>query len=66
MKKVVVVIRDTEVAGGLGSVEFKGKDLKMIDAASSLDFVPNKILIVKDGNEQLAVFNDWLYWKKVE
>jgi len=60
LKKVVVVIE------GLVEVRLEGKKLKMIDTSSDLGFIPSKILVVQDGKEQLAVFNEWLYWKKVE
>jgi len=60
LKKVVVVIE------GLVEVLFEGKDLKMIDSSSTvIGTMSGKILVVQNGNEQLAVFRDWLYWKKV-
>ena len=71
MKKVVVVVDKTINYCGDSlrldewrEEEFEGKSLKVIDASEI--GLTSKMLIVKDGNEELAVFRDWMYWKKVE
>jgi len=61
LKKVVVVVKFTNA-----DVTLEGNDLKMIDSASAMVAFSGKMLVVKDGKEQIAVFNEWLYWKKLE
>ena len=71
MKKVVVVVgQEVHQAGSAVHVvefreeTFEGKDLKVMD--TSTIGINSKILIIKDGDEDLAVFRDWMYWKKLE
>jgi len=58
LKKVVVVTKETEI-------KFEGNDLKMVDSSSGMTW-GGKTLIVNDGKKQLAVFNEWLYWKNLD
>ena len=71
MKKVVVVVAQakTYVSENLKVDEFReetfeGKNLEVLD--TSTVGVGAKLLIVRDGSENLAVFRDWMYWKKLE
>jgi len=78
LKKVVVVVsqnptvcqtKDMKVTE-FRQEEFEGKCLivinKLPDLSYSGSYYGSELLIVKDGKEELAVFKDWLYWKKVE
>ena len=68
LKKVVVVVDKTiNYCGTTLRLDewrqetFEGKNLKVFDATS----FNLKVLVVKDGEEELAVFRDWMYWKKI-
>ena len=67
MKKVVVV-RDEN------SVYFEGKNLQVINKKMGTPVVTEQrseyflleILVIKDGDEEIGVFQRWDYWKKLE
>jgi len=78
LKKVVVVVSQNPTVCQSGDIkvvefrqeEFKGKDLIVINklpeySAYGSGYYGSELLIVKDGKEELAVFKDWLYWKKI-
>lgn len=61
MKKIVVVVKGEKIL-------FKGDNLTAIDSTGR--FVEavnqiNKILIIKEGKENIAVFKHWNYWREV-
>jgi len=78
LKKVVVVVSQNPTVCQSGEMkvvefqqeEFEGKCLTVInklpDVSYTGTYYGSELLIVKDGKEELAVFKDWLYWKKVE
>jgi hypothetical protein len=57
LNEIVVVVGESKYF-------FKGKDLKVINKIiyESSQFV----LIIMDGNKDIAVFQKWDLWKKVE
>ena len=67
MKKVVVVI-------GEQSVLFEGENLQAINKKMGTPVVTEQrseyflleILVIKDGDEEMGVFQKWDYWKKLE
>ena len=67
MKKVVVVIDEN-------SVFFEGKNLQVINKKMGTPVVTEQrseyflleILVIKDGDEEIGVFQRWDYWKKLE
>lgn len=67
LKKVVVVIENTNVF-------FDGKNLQVINKKMGTPVITEQrseyflleILIVKDGDEEIGVFQRWDYWKKLE
>lgn len=65
MKKVEVVVPKGVEESNIYSNEYvrlEGEDLKVHDVHQK----DGCILVVKDGDEELAVFHVWLYWKKIE
>jgi len=67
LKKVVVVI-------GEQSVLFEGENLQVINKKMGTPVVTEQrseyflleILVIKDGDEEMGVFQKWDYWKKLE
>ena len=68
MLKKVVVVRDEN------SVFFEGKNLQVINKKMGTPVITEKrseyflleILVIKDGDEEIGVFQRWDYWKKLE
>jgi len=66
--KKVVVVRDEN------SVFFEGKNLQVINKKMGTPVITEKrseyflleILVIKDGDEEIGVFQRWDYWKKLE
>jgi hypothetical protein len=64
LKRVLVVVHDEKEF-------FEGTNLEVINRPAQVDIASTRIigpelLIVKDGKQELAVFQEWAYWKKVE
>jgi len=58
LKKIVVVVnKDKEVL-------IEGDNLKIIDKVSTSSQIG--LLVIMDGIVNIAVFQEWLYWKKIE
>ena len=68
MLKKVVVVRDEN------SVYFEGENLQVINKKMGTPVITEKrseyflleILVIKDGDEEIGVFQRWDYWKKLE
>ena len=58
MNKVVVVTAQS------GSVELQGRKLRMINTTTDQKSL---LVVYDDENEkELAVFNDWLFWRNID
>jgi len=44
-------------------VTFEGENLEVLDTKGVEG--TSDVLVIKDGKEHIAVFNTWIYWRKI-